>query len=221
MSLPFKIIGHRGAAGYERENTLVSFHKAIDMGLDWVEFDVRLSKDAVPVVVHDANLSRVFGSRAQVERLSAQTLGEWGVPSLDEVLTLLESRQVGAYVEIKACTPAGLDQVLERVKNDQAPRIISSFDHSFLRHLRARDEAVALQPLFSSVPFRKPAYLEDLGAAELGVSISKLLSGGGRRLLQWGHPVVAYTVNEAEVAHQAQQLGVVGVFSDYPDLLSD
>jgi glycerophosphoryl diester phosphodiesterase len=219
MSPPFKIIGHRGAAGYEQENTLASFRRAIDMGLEWVEFDVRLSVDGEPVVVHDANLSRVFGRRGTVSRLSANALAEWGVPTLDEVLALLEKHQVGAYVEIKACSPDGLDRVLSRVKQDTTPRIVSSFDHDFLRYLRSRDEQVHLQPLFSSVPFRKPAYLDKIKPSELGVSVEKLRSVGPRRILGWGYPVVAYTVNEVDLAHKTQQWGLVGVFSDYPDLL--
>lgn len=221
MNSNFKIIGHRGAAGYERENTIASFYKAIEMGLSWVEFDIRLSSDGQPVVIHDANLSRVFGHNFRIDRLGASILGDLGVPSLDDVLVLLEKHQVGAYVEIKSCTQVGVDRVLARVKQDTAPRIISSFDHSFLRYIRACDGDVKVQPLFSSIPFNKPAYLDTLDPIEIGVSIAKLFSTSGRRLLKWGYPVLAYTVNEAHIVRRAQRYGVVGVFSDYPDLLTD
>ena len=54
-----QIIGHRGACGYAPENTLESISTAADMGIDWVELDVKLTSDDVPIIFHDDNLERV------------------------------------------------------------------------------------------------------------------------------------------------------------------
>lgn len=220
MTGPFKIIGHRGAAGYLTENTLPSLQRAIDLGATWVEFDVRLSQDGIPVVVHDESLSRALKVQGKVSRLSAKALMDLGVPSLDEVLDLLEVQGVGAYVEIKAATDAGLSSILERVRRDHGPRIISAFDHNYLGTLREMDNEVSLQALFSSVPFKKPAYLDRIAPVELGVSAKKLQSSAPSRILGWGYPVVAYTVNDKEEALRLMDQGLSGIFTDYPDLMA-
>ena len=66
MILLPRVIGHRGVRGYAPENTLVSFHTAADMGMEWVEFDVKLTKDQVPIVFHDENFERITGLGAKV-----------------------------------------------------------------------------------------------------------------------------------------------------------
>ncbi|MEM2740118.1 MAG: glycerophosphodiester phosphodiesterase [Candidatus Bathyarchaeia archaeon] len=58
---PFTIVAHRGASGYEPENTLRAFRRAIDMKADMIEADVRLSKDGIPVVIHNGSLDRTAG----------------------------------------------------------------------------------------------------------------------------------------------------------------
>lgn len=70
------VIGHRGASGLAPENTLHSFALALEQGADALEFDVRLTSDGVPVVLHDPTLARTCDRREPVETLSAQTLAE-------------------------------------------------------------------------------------------------------------------------------------------------
>src|SRR5919202_3540380 len=53
-----KVVGHRGAMGHCPENTLASFARALELGADWIECDVHLSRDGVPVVIHDETLDR-------------------------------------------------------------------------------------------------------------------------------------------------------------------
>ena len=65
LKLP-KIIGHRGAAAYAPENTLESIHTAADMGVEWVELDVKLTQDGVPVIFHDATLDRTTNGSGPV-----------------------------------------------------------------------------------------------------------------------------------------------------------
>jgi glycerophosphoryl diester phosphodiesterase len=75
------IIGHRGASALAPENTLAAFARAMEDGADGVEFDVRLSKDNVPVVIHDAGLRRTGGVSKRVSELTAQQLGKMNVGS--------------------------------------------------------------------------------------------------------------------------------------------
>src|SRR5205085_1144861 len=76
------IIGHRGASGYAPENTLASFDLAFEEGADGIEFDVRLARDGVPVVIHDASLLRTVQLERMVEEFDSTLLsqfyaGEW------------------------------------------------------------------------------------------------------------------------------------------------
>ena len=68
MSTPL-IIGHRGASAVAPENTLVAFREAIAAGSDGIEFDVRLTRDGVPVIIHDDNLRR---TASRPERSNSQ-----------------------------------------------------------------------------------------------------------------------------------------------------
>jgi len=70
LSNPF-IIGHRGASAHAPENTLAAFDLAFDAGADGIEFDVRLARDGVPVVIHDATLKRTALREGSVESLTS------------------------------------------------------------------------------------------------------------------------------------------------------
>jgi len=70
------VIGHRGAMGHAPENTMTSFEQALDLGADMLEFDVRLTKDGVAVVVHDANLDRTSNKSLNVADLNAKDILE-------------------------------------------------------------------------------------------------------------------------------------------------
>jgi len=66
MSQIPRVIGHRGACGYAPENTLVSLREAARRGVQWVEFDVMLSRDQVPILFHDEDLARTTNGHGRV-----------------------------------------------------------------------------------------------------------------------------------------------------------
>ena len=121
MNFPL-IIAHRGASEVAPENTLAALRRAIEDGADGLEFDVRLSKDNVPVLFHDANLRRLSVYDEPVAKFSAAELGaidvgSWfnerypelanrrftaeTVPTLADTLRFLESYTGIIYVELK------------------------------------------------------------------------------------------------------------------------
>jgi len=116
------IIGHRGASKHAPENTLAAFRMAVEVGANGVEFDVQLSKDGVPVVMHDADLRRTGLRNDKVADLTAERLGKidigsWfnkkypqkgdpefakeTVPTLARVLQLLNTSNGPIYIELK------------------------------------------------------------------------------------------------------------------------
>src|SRR5690349_3043260 len=109
------IIGHRGASAHAPENTMASFRLALEVGADGIEFDVRLSREGGPFVIHDDNLRRTGLDPRRVADLNASELkqidvGKWfdpissvnePIPTLKDVLHLFESRQGLLYLEMK------------------------------------------------------------------------------------------------------------------------
>src|SRR5215813_8947526 len=101
LQLP-KVIGHRGAAAYAPENTLASFREARKRGATWVETDVKMTSDGIPIVMHDASLKRTTG----VDRLVAKTpRAELPavVPTFEEAIACFQELGLGCNVEIKPC----------------------------------------------------------------------------------------------------------------------
>ena len=138
------VVAHRGASSTSPENTLASFDEAIRLGAQIVEFDVRLSSDGVPVVMHDPAVDRTTDGTGFVHELTAaeiallHVVGDATVPTLDEVLDALTGRAAAA-IEIKnipgepAFDPAGEPIVeavhagLERV-GFRGPALVISFN---------------------------------------------------------------------------------------------
>ena len=129
------IIGHRGASALAPENTLGAFQKAIEDGADGLEFDVRLAKDGVPIVFHDATLRRIAGKNIRVteftsEELQTLDVGSWfnlkypnrfnekfsqeTVPTLKQFLEFLGDYRGLLYLELK-CKPLEIPTLVKAV----------------------------------------------------------------------------------------------------------
>jgi glycerophosphoryl diester phosphodiesterase len=206
------IIGHRGASAHAPENTLAALKMAIDRGADGVEFDVRLAKDGVPVVIHDADLWRVASLPAAVADLTSTELatidvGSWfnraadqrssgsysgeRVPTLEQLLDLLTSSSGLIFVELKTIL-GNEGQLVKRCcevisTSGLEPRIIiKSFSLSALEHVRNIMPEVSTAALFEpgvATLFRRRSELVDK-AVEYGANhISLHWSLVNRRLM--------------------------------------
>jgi glycerophosphoryl diester phosphodiesterase len=158
------IIGHRGDSAHAPENTLAALQMAIDKGADGVEFDVRLSVDNVPVVIHDATLDRTGGRRGIISELTADELakidvGSWfnakfprhanpafaneTVPRLTVALEQLGDLSGPIYVELKCGTadPGRLVETVCGILRD-SPRldqiIVKSFSLAAIARVRCQ-----------------------------------------------------------------------------------
>ena len=95
------IIAHRGASAVAPENTIAAFEAAIAAGADGIEFDVRLTRDGVPVVIHDETLYRTHGVRRRVGDMTLSELNKSNVPSLAQLFELFEANTMLLYLELK------------------------------------------------------------------------------------------------------------------------
>ena len=140
-------IAHRGETSLCRENTIPAFQAAIEMGCHGVELDVRLSQDGIPVVVHDATLSRITDGveNGYIHDTDAKKLNEFGIPSLEDVLKWSKKR-AQLFVELKHDTfvsddlPKRVIHLLKEKKAEDFTTIIS-FSEPFinLSHKASKD----------------------------------------------------------------------------------
>jgi glycerophosphoryl diester phosphodiesterase len=233
------VIGHRGAAAYAPENTLAGLRKAKALGCRWVEFDVRLTADDQPVLVHDNRLERTTDGRGRVSALSLAAVrrhdagkrfhssfaGE-RVPTLEEALTLLAELGLGANVELKAArgreaaTGAVVAELLARAcAADPAHLLISSFQRGALAAARDRAPHIARGILFRRIPKNWRAVAAGLGCVTIHADQQRLRPAVLLEIRRAGYPLLAYTVNDPERAKTLFNFGVKSVFSDVPDRL--
>lgn len=148
-----KILGHRGARGLWPENSIFGFHKAIELGVDIIEFDVHLSADGQPVVIHDGTLERTTTGRGLVSRKTVAELAECrllgreeeSVTTLDTILAALKGTKVALGIEIKTGPDAAPYPNLEAIVIDALERhgdldraMILSFVPECLERVRAK-----------------------------------------------------------------------------------
>ena len=217
------IWAHRGDSHACPENTLAAFAAAIAAGADGVEFDVQLSRDGVPVVIHDETLERTTGARGPVRARTAAQLQALsaGLARLADVLALLAPSTLLVNVELKNSVVEypGLEEVVvEAVATAGLPGervVLSSFSPtSTARLARLTDLEVAL---VYSRPWPAPVRL----ACELGAQAihpSRLMVGPGLVPLahRRGLRVRAWNVNGAAQVRRMRVRGVDGVFTDDP-----
>ena len=234
-----RVIGHRGSAATAPENTAAGFRRAAADRVPWVEFDVRLAADGVPVVIHDATLRRTAGlggrvaergsaelSRVDVGRRFGRAFAGETIPTLADTCALLGALGLGANVEIKP-EPAGgaaaaraVAHVLDRHWPAALPApLVSSFDWSALATLAAEAPHWPRGLLMRRPPRDWPGWARRLGVASLHVGDGGLDRSTVAALKASGLPVLVYTVNRVARARRLFVWGVDAVFSDRPGAL--
>lgn len=237
LDLP-PVIGHRGAAARAPENTLAGFREARRLGCSWVEFDVRLTADGVPVVCHDSRLRRTTDGHGLISRLPAAMVRAYDagrhfdpgfaderVPTLDEVLAVAGELGLGVNVEIKAdrglaaATAEAVADALRRFAGRLHGVLVSSFIVEALEAFRPLMPEIATGLLLGRLPGGWHALAERLGCTTINLAQHRLTPTRVARLSAAGYPVLAYTVNDPARAQTLYEWGVTSVFSDKPDII--
>lgn len=221
MRKPF-VVGHRGAAGLEPENTIRSIRRAVDLGVDAVEVDVRRAGSGELVIIHDPTVDRTTNGKGKVSSLPLPELklldagkGE-SIPTLEELLPAMGS-ETGLFIEIKEVET--VPDVLELVKRSGmvGRTTFVSFFHASLRQVKELSPSSRCGAIFSGEPARPANLALDVGA-ELIVPNHVYLS---RWMVEEAHRnsvlVQAWTVNGLEDLNKVVSYGVDGVASDLPN----
>ena len=232
-----RLIAHRGASGHAPENTMAAFRLALEMGAQAVEFDVHQTKDHELVVLHDVDLKRVAGRKAQVrdltwKELSQVDVGSWRdrafaaerVPRLSDVYDLIQGK-AELHLEIKKGTslyPGIEERVVDLIQKRKAwaATVVSSFDHAALYLVRWLDARARLGYLLGLTPMRT-AYREmaEIKAESLNLSVRQVDAGKVRACHEKGLKVLVYTPNERKALDRLDKMGVDGVFCNFPELM--
>lgn len=221
-----KIFAHRGCSGHYPENTLAAFAAALDSGCDGIELDVFALQGEL-VVIHDRQLSRTTNGQGNLEDYGLAQLLQLdagqsqAIPTLWQVLALVQNRCT-LNIELKGHdTVDPLLQLLSKAQTELGTELstllISSFHHPLLWQLKQQCPTLAIGALTASIPLQYAAFATELAAysvhCDRGFVDAKLVQDAHQR----GLACYVYTVNDAREALRLQQLGVDGIFSNYPD----
>jgi glycerophosphoryl diester phosphodiesterase len=228
------ILGHRGARAIAPENTLSSFRLAIDFGAHGIECDIFLSRDGVPVVIHDETVNRTTNGQGAVKDLTSQELAELnatklkpgfikeGIPTLEETLAMLPDHAI-ANIELKESGNFSrvvfIEKVNEVIKNhnDRLCIIVSSFDGELLAVMRKKAPHSLISLLLSPKDIHWPwslKYINDIIPDALHLPPSMAM-WWVRRLAQKAKVRVAiWTINDPLDVKKWLDRGINGIFTD-------
>src|SRR5689334_3590147 len=237
MRLPL-IIGHRGASAVAPENTMAAFREAIAAGADGIEFDVRLSRDGVPVVIHDSTLRRTGGVNKRVADLSLEELGKidvgsWfksgsfageTVPSLAELFALFQTNDRSLYLEMKCDSPAEYRPLAEaccRMIDDYSFKervVVECFHLPALEVLKEIDPEIKTAALFDRVFVDQSIVTRAIEIGAMAVALHHRL---GRKALvekskRAGLHVAVWTVDDPIWIDRARAIGIDALITNDP-----
>ena len=214
---------------------MAAFREAIAVGADGIEFDVRLTRDGVPVIIHDNSLRRTAGLPHRISDLTWSELQRFDetVPSLEQLLTLFASNDLLMYLEIKVDSPTErqslaaascslVDQfaVKERV-------FVGCFDLSALKVVKSIDPeiktAAAFEPSISTVPTLSDNRILERAAAAEASALALHHRLARPRLVEKakdaGLWVVVWTVDDPSWVERGRGLGIDALITNDPERL--
>lgn len=221
------IIGHRGAMGYETENTLASIKKAMELGVDMIEIDVfRISSGEI-VAFHDRRVDRLTNGAGLIEEYNLYDMnklildGGHTIPLLQEVLRTVDAK-TPLNIELKGAGTADrvnfiTDYYIEKQGWQPGQFLISSFNWDELAAFRALDAESRIAVLTDGDPLEAISVARELKAEAINPSAASVTAENVAAIHEAGFKVYVWTVNQTAEFEALREMGVDGVFSDYPD----
>ena len=214
-------VGHRGAAGYEPENTLASFQKAIELKADMIELDVQVCKSGELVVIHDDAVDRTTKGHGKVEDMTLTELKSLGIPTLTEVLELTD-RKIKINIELKGKNTAMpvravIEQYVEKGwQYDDF--LVSSFHRAELWKMRLTEWYVKLGVLSNVVPpIEFMSFVKAIGAYSVNVPVDRIDEKFVEKAHKNNLKVFVFAANSDGEIQKARELGADYICSDFPD----
>lgn len=234
-----RLAGHRGLAALAPENTLSGARLAAAKHIGWVEFDVQLSADNIPVIIHDETVNRCSNGSGQVRQLSWQQLqkldfGSWfdpknfkaeKIPSLQQLLAACQQYNLSLNLELKLYPQDNIQKLCEIVAQTVVAQqfapdrlIISSFEHDALIQIKQLLPSIRRGHLWDDIPANWAEQLSQIDAFSVHCNYQKLDKITAQAIKNTDYELYTYTPNDPMQARQQWDWGVDMVISDQAHL---
>lgn len=232
-------MAHRGFSSAAPENTLSAVKKALELPyVDSIEVDVQLSKDGIPVVIHDFTLDRTTNGVGYVKdktfaELRELDAGGWfskefigeKIPSLEEVLELTKDKNILLNIELK--TAGEMYEGYERVIVDLVKRYkmekkvyLTSYDHEAIRNIKKMKTKIRTGLIIEGNPVLLKEQLAEAGADILSIKADYLTPKLMLTMMKKNIKIIAWTVNDPiQIKHILQLSKKISICTNYPDRL--
>jgi len=214
-------IGHRGAKGHKPENTLISFEKALDFNVDGVELDLHLSLDGKLIVIHDETIDRTTPNNGFVKNFTSSDLKELGIPTLIDVLDLVNRR---CFVNIELKGIGTSKPVVELIAHYISEKnwnytdfLVSSFDWKMLEEVQLLNPKIRIGVLTEDTIEIALAFAKKIKAVSIHPDYALLSRENVALMQENGFKVFSWTVNSKEDIQKIKSFNVNGIISDFPD----
>ena len=239
MSNDMRVIGHRGAAAYAPENTLISFQKASELGCKYIEFDVAQSRDEELFCFHDDSLFRTTGAAGEFANIDASEIksldaGQWfsnkfrgtSIPTLQDAIFWLNQKNIQANIEIKPVNGQIMSiskSVIHTVTKYWSPAkplpLLSSLNYKVLQLLHKMAPDMPIAYVLNAWPDDWLQRMQKINCKVLNINKKIATLSKVKQALAADIEVNVFTVNRRSQAKKFFRWGVSHVFSDHPDLL--
>lgn len=223
-----KIIGHRGAMGYEIENSLLSIKKALTLGVTHIEIDIQASSDKNLFLFHDRTTNRLTNKGDTFTKLTSKEIkrlrltGDLKIPSLSDCIEYIDAK-ASLNIELKSKNCAivlgnFLQELIKTSSWNTNQFIISSFDYQELCLFKANFPDFKIGVLYYGIPDQFVMTNLLKSAYSIHYSIDFLTKEMVHKAQHEGLKVYVYTVNNQTDYTFCKSIGVDGIFTNYPDI---
>ncbi|MCL1038638.1 glycerophosphodiester phosphodiesterase [Shewanella submarina] len=219
------IFAHRGASGYAPENTVKAMQLALDMGASAVELDIHLVEDEL-YVFHDRWLDPKSNGRGLISDHSKAAIAKVSlvgepIPTLWQLMAAMQPRPL-VNIELKGANTAEplialYPRLLSELGYTRQQLLISSFNHRYLLEVKQALPEALVAPLVEGVPLDFAACGDKLGAFSIHLDINFITEEMVSDAHSRGLKVYVYTVDREQDILWMQQMGVDGIFTNFPD----
>lgn len=227
-----EIYGHRGASGVAFENTISAFQQAVVEGADGIEIDVQLTKDSVPVVIHDRNLSRLASRDRLVDEMNFKSLTRvklgslWQrrtknlyIPTLKEVVHFCEVHKLKLNVELKetvAERPEQVRQIMDLIEPIASSVHISSFHYELIEESIRHNASIETAYLLKKKQVQRMDWSNYEAADVFHFHQKYWTSQIAAYAAQRKYKIRLYGVDGSEKVLQNSPTSIIGWITDYP-----
>ncbi|MCR8978364.1 glycerophosphodiester phosphodiesterase [Brevibacillus laterosporus] len=230
-------MAHRGWSGRAPENTMAAIKLALaEPGIQAIEVDVQLSKDGIPVLIHDFTLDRTTNGSGLVKDHTFEQLREWSagswfaeefsneqIPALEELFQAASQHTCRLNVELKTAGnlyPLLAEKVVELVEaHELASQVcLTSFDHEIIKRVKELQPSIKTGLIITGRPVLLREQLAKTGATILSMAYPYLTKDFVQMMLEEGFEIFAWTIDdENEIERISEWHPNIYICTNHPD----